>query len=58
MTALLVEHDSLLAQLKQKKASDRNALLVDGILEKLTSEGKVVVNRKEIQNLVATLRQR
>jgi hypothetical protein len=48
----------LLAQLKQKKASDRNALLVDGILEKLTSEGKVVVNRKEIQNLVATLRQR
>lgn len=58
MTALPVEHDSLLAQLKQKKASDRNALLVDGILEKLTSEGKVVVNRKEIQNLVATLRQR
>jgi peptidyl-prolyl cis-trans isomerase D len=58
MTALLVEHDSLLTQLKQKKANDRNALLVDGILEKLTSEGKVVVNRKEIQNLVATLRQR
>jgi len=58
LTALPVEHDSLLAQLKQKKASDRNALLVDGILEKLTSEGKVVVNRKEIQNLVATLRQR
>jgi parvulin-like peptidyl-prolyl isomerase len=58
LTALPVEHDSLLAQLKQKKAQERNALLMDGILEKLTSDGKVVVNRKEIQNLVATLRQR
>ena len=58
LTALPVERDSLLAQLKQKKAQERNALLMDGILEKLTSDGKVVVNRKEIQNLVANLRQK
>jgi peptidyl-prolyl cis-trans isomerase D len=58
LTALPVEHDSLLNQLKQKKAQDRNALLMDGILDKLLSEGKVKVNRKEIQNLVATLRQK
>ena len=58
LTALPVERDSLLAQLKQKKAQERNALLMDGILEKLTTDGKVVVNRKEIQSLVATLRQR
>ena len=32
LTALPVERDSLLAQLKQKKAQDRNALLMDGIL--------------------------
>ena len=58
MTALPVEHDTIVAQLKQKKAQDRNALLMDGILAKLTSEGKVTVNQKEIQNLVATLRQK
>jgi len=45
-------------QLKQKKAQDRNMLLMDGILAKLTSEGKVVVNQKEIQNMVASLRQK
>lgn len=58
MAALPVEHDSILQNLKQKKAQDRVALLQDGILEKLTNEGKVVVNRKEIQNLVASLRQK
>lgn len=58
MAAFPVEHDSLLTQLKQRKAQERSALFMDGILEKLTSEGKVVVNRKEIQNMVASLRQK
>jgi peptidyl-prolyl cis-trans isomerase D len=58
MTALPVEHDALLAQLRQRKAQDRNSLLMDGILAQLTSEGKVKVNQKEIQNLVASLRQK
>jgi hypothetical protein len=58
MAALPVEHDTLLAQLKQKKAQDRNSLLMDGILAKLTSEGKVTVNQKEIQNMVASMRQK
>jgi len=58
MAALQVEHDTILQSLKQKKAQDRNALMMDGILAKLTSEGKVTVNQKEIQNLVATLRQK
>jgi hypothetical protein len=58
LAALPVEHDSLLSQLKQKKAQERNALLMDGILARLTSEGKVTVNQKEIQNLVASLRQK
>ena len=53
-----VEHDTILQNLKQKKAQDRNALMMDGILAKLTSEGKVTVYQKEIQNLVATLRQK
>jgi peptidyl-prolyl cis-trans isomerase D len=57
LTALPVEHDGLLAQLKQRKAQDRNSLLMDGILAKLTSDGKVTVNQKEIQSMVATLRQ-
>ena len=58
MAALPVEHDTILQSLKQKKAQERVTLLQDGILAKLTSEGKVTVNRKEIQNLVATLRQK
>jgi hypothetical protein len=58
MAALPVEHDTLLGQLKQKKAQDRNALLMDGILAKLTSEGKVTVNQKEIQTMVANMRQK
>jgi peptidyl-prolyl cis-trans isomerase D len=58
MTSLPVEHDTLLGQLKQKKAQERNSLLMDGILEKLTSEGKVTVHQKEIQNMVATMRQK
>ena len=44
--------------LKQKKAKDRGSLLMDGILAKLTSDGTVKVNQKEIQNLVASLRQK
>jgi len=55
---LPVEKDSILAQLKQKKAQDRNALLMDGILAKLTDEGKVTVHQKEIQSMVASLRQK
>jgi peptidyl-prolyl cis-trans isomerase D len=58
LIGLPVERDSLLSQLKQKKAQDRSGLLMDGILSKLTSEGKVTVNQKEIQNLIASLRQK
>jgi peptidyl-prolyl cis-trans isomerase D len=58
MTALPVEHDTLLGQLKSRKAQERNNLFMDGILSKLTSEGKVVVNTKEIQSLVSSLRQK
>jgi hypothetical protein len=58
MAALPVEHDTILGQLKQKKIQERNAILMDGILEKLTNEGKVKMNQKEIQNMVASLRQK
>jgi len=58
LTALPVERDGIVGQLKQKKAQERNALLMDGILAKLTSEGKVVVHQKEIQNMAADLRKK
>jgi len=58
LTALPVERDGILGQLKQKKAQERNALLMDGILAKLTSEGKVVVHQKEIQSMSADLRKK
>jgi hypothetical protein len=44
-------------QLKQKKAQERASLLMDGILAKLTGEGRVTVHNKEIQSMVASLRQ-
>jgi parvulin-like peptidyl-prolyl isomerase len=58
LTALPVERDGILGQLKQKKAQERSALLMDGILAKLTSEGKVVVHQKEIQSMSADLRKK
>jgi parvulin-like peptidyl-prolyl isomerase len=58
LTALPVERETLLGQLKSKKAQERNSLLMDGILAKLISEGKVTVNNKEIQSLVSSLRQK
>jgi peptidyl-prolyl cis-trans isomerase D len=57
LTALPVEHDTLMQQLKQKKAQERASLLMDGILAKLTGEGRVTVHNKEIQSMVASLRQ-
>ena len=58
LTALPVERDSILSDLKQKKFQDRSSLLMDGILAQLTADGKVTVNQKEIQNLVASLRRK
>jgi len=58
LTALPVERDGILGQLKQKKAQERNTLLMDGILAELTREGKVVVHQKEIQSMSADLRKK
>jgi peptidyl-prolyl cis-trans isomerase D len=56
MLALPVEREALLKEIKQKKASERNDLMLDSILTKLTDEGKVSIYRGEIQKLVASYR--
>jgi peptidyl-prolyl cis-trans isomerase D len=56
LTALPVERDAILQELKVKKAGERSNLLMDSILTKLMAEGKVVVHYPEIQRAMATYR--
>ena len=56
MAAFPAERETLLNGIKQKKATDRNDLMMDSILAKLTAEGKVKVHRDAIQKLVSSYR--
>jgi peptidyl-prolyl cis-trans isomerase D len=56
MAALVAEHDTLLGEIKNRKARERNDLIMDSILNKLVDEGKVKVYRDEIQKLLAAFR--
>jgi peptidyl-prolyl cis-trans isomerase D len=56
MAAFPAERASLLKDLKQKRATERQDLLLDSILTKLVNEGKVRVYRDEIQKMVAAYR--
>jgi peptidyl-prolyl cis-trans isomerase D len=49
LTALPVERDAIMRDLKQKKASERNKFLMDSIMAKLTEQGKVKLHPAEIQ---------
>jgi peptidyl-prolyl cis-trans isomerase D len=57
LTALPIERDALFQELKNKKQQERSSFLLDGIEAKLSAEGKIVVNDKEIQNLAASYHQ-
>jgi peptidyl-prolyl cis-trans isomerase D len=54
MAALPAERDSLLHEIKRKKANDVNELMLDSIVNELQNQGKVKVYRKEIQQMLAT----
>lgn len=56
MAALPAERETLLNAIKGKKAIERNQLLMDSILTKLTNEGKVKVHRDVIQKIMASFR--
>jgi peptidyl-prolyl cis-trans isomerase D len=56
MSALSAERDSLLHEIKRKKATDVNEMLMDSIVARLESEGKVKVHRDEIQRMLANFR--
>jgi hypothetical protein len=58
LTALPVEHDALMREIKVKKGGERESLFRDSIMAKLTDEGKVKVNHAEIQRAMATYRQK
>jgi peptidyl-prolyl cis-trans isomerase D len=53
MAALPAERDSLLRQVKSKKATDVDDLMLDSIVAALENEGSVKVYRKEIQQMLA-----
>lgn len=56
MAALPAERESLLREIKRKKANDVNDMLLDSILNNLENQGKVKVYRKEIQLMLAQSR--
>jgi peptidyl-prolyl cis-trans isomerase D len=56
LEGLAAERDLILKDLKQKKAQERNDLMLDSILAQLTNDGKVKVYREEIQRLIASYR--
>src|SRR5262249_16664763 len=58
LTALPVEHDAILQEIKKRKADQRATMLMDSIVAKLADEGKVVINRKNLQAVVAGFRQK
>ncbi len=56
MVGFAAEKDAILMGIKKKKAQDRNELLMDSILAKLTDDGKVKIHRDAIQRLLAQMR--
>jgi hypothetical protein len=53
-TALPVEREALMHDLKQRKGQERANFLMDSILTNLTAEGKVKVHYPEIQRITAS----
>jgi len=58
MAALAAERETLLRDIKRKRATDRQELLMDSIRTKLINEGKVKINNDELQKMVASYRKR
>ena len=56
MIGFVAEKDQILLGIKKKKAADRNELVMDSILAKLTDEGKVKIHRDAIQRLLGQMR--
>ena len=55
---LAQERESVLQSIKSKKARAVNDLLMDSVLTRLTSEGKVKIHRDTVKRLAASFRQR
>jgi peptidyl-prolyl cis-trans isomerase D len=56
MTAYAAERSALVDQLKGKKATGRNELILDSILARLIDQGDVKVHPEQIQRVVASYR--
>jgi peptidyl-prolyl cis-trans isomerase D len=55
-TKLSAERQTILDQLKRRKAQANNALFMDSVVSKLVADGKVKVNRDAIKRLEASFR--
>jgi peptidyl-prolyl cis-trans isomerase D len=53
---LVAERQTILEQLKRRKAQANNALFMDSIVSKLVADGKVKINRDAIKRLEASFR--
>ena len=53
---LVAERQTILDQLKRRKAQMANALFMDSVVSRLVAEGKVKINRDAIKQLEASFR--
>ncbi len=56
LTELASQREQLLTDLKNRRARDRRAVFIDGILQKLVKEKKVKIYEDNINRLVGTFR--
>jgi len=53
--AMAAEHQAMLMELKQRKAVSENDLFLDGLVARLTADGKVKVHSDAVKRLLASL---
>ena len=56
MSLLPAQRAGLVAQLRGKKARERNELFAEGVREQLIKEGKLKIHKKVVDQLAATYR--
>ncbi len=57
LTQLAQNRDSVIGQIRQQRARERGELFQEGLVQKLTKDGKVKINQENLQRLLNSYRQ-
>ena len=52
-----MNRESVIAQIRQQRARERGELFQEGLVQKLTKDGKVKINQENLQRLLNSYRQ-